>query len=619
MVNRWAGIAVLAGAGVFFGPDAAWALSRFSATMDNGTSITVDNDSSWSNSAVASLVLAADRSTQEDCPYSFARKGLFRTGDRMYASNYYLAWFDYTQSDGITFTNPPYGAPAGRSGNLAGWWSLDPASPNFRYFRTGPNGCWNWAHNELIPGSASPNHEQHWWDKYYTPNEYVICPVVGTNKFFFPYADAWRTSNSQFAVVLDGTKDAAGVHYKTSCRMSSWHGNIDVTDDNDANGIANYVQAELEYVCGPTDLIATWKFKPSSADVVAYNLFVFLWTAYAQDEDGTNCDAGGAGSQWPGTVYGQPLYVQSSHMLLANFTPGGPFAPGTIVQMVLGPTCSDPYRNQDLYAYPSFVVGDGSWIRVGESPTLSVNSPRWQYTNRGVSNAGAGTQTDPISLAWDTLESWNETHDGTFGFGAKRGPYSDPADYFTLLAGKWYQSQFSLSVVTQAAATIGLDPAVLERSVVGGHNHASGAFTVTNTSQAQLTYTITDPASWLNVSPAGGTCLAGEVDPIDVTFDAADLAVGDYTAAITVSDPEASNSPQTVAVTLHVLQPGDFDGDGDVDQADFGHLQSCLTGSSLPAGPACADADLNTDGEIKPDDVAIFLDCVGGASQPPGC
>src|SRR6185369_3152153 len=124
-------------------------------------------------------------------------------------------------------------------------------------------------------------------------NEYVFCPIVGSNQYFFPYADAWRTANSQFTVVIDGTKDAAGVHYKTSCRMSSWHGNIDVTDDNDANGIANYVQASLDYACQPTGLRATWQLKPNSADVTCYNMFVFLWTAYAQDENDTACDAGG--------------------------------------------------------------------------------------------------------------------------------------------------------------------------------------------------------------------------------------------------------------------------------------------------------------------------------------
>ncbi len=586
--------------------------------MDNGTTVTVDNASSWSNTAIGSLVLAADRSTQEDCPYTAPNfKGLFRNGDRIFASNYYLAWFDYTQSDGITFTNPPYGGSAGRSGNLAGWWSLDPASPNFRYFKTGPNGCSNWAHNQLIPGSASPNREQHWWDKYYTPNEHVICPIVGANKYFFPYTDAWRTSNSQFTTVLDGTEDAAGVHYKTSCRISSWHGNIDVTDDNDANGIANYIQSELEYTCRSTDLIVTWKFKPNSADIVAYNMFVFLWTAYAQDEDGTSCDTSATGSQWPGTVYGQPLYNQSSHTLTTNFSPAGPFAPGSIVQMVFGPTCSDPYKNQDIHTDPPFAVGDGSWLRLGESPTISINSPRWQYTNRGVPNTGAGTQADPTRFAWDKLESWNETHDGTLGFGALRGVYSDPADYITLLSGKWYQSEFSLSVATQAMATIGLNPSALERSVVRGGHLPDDTFTVTNVGQAQLNYTIAEATAWLSVSPTGGTSI-GEADPISIVYDVDALAVGNYSATITVTDPEASNSPQNVTVTLHVLQPGDFDNDGDSDQADFGHLQGCF----IPFGPipgSCADADMNQDNAVDGADFNLFLPCMAGPNRPPGC
>jgi hypothetical protein len=599
-------------------PSSVWGLSRFSAPMDNGTSVTVDNDSTWSNSQISSLVLAADRSTQEDCPYSFPRKGLFRTGDRIYASNNYLAWFDYTQSDGITFTNPPYGASAGRSGNLAGWWSLDPASPNFRYFKTGPNGCLNWAHNELIPGSASPNHEQHWWDKYYTPNEHVFCPIVGTSKFFFPYADAWRTSNSQFTVVTDGIKDAAGVHYKTSCRMSSWHGNIDVTDDNDGNGIANYVQASLEYVCQPTGLTCTWQLRPNSADVTCYNMFVFLWTAYAQDEDDTACDAGGVGSQWPGTVYGRPLYNQSSHALIADFNPGPPLPPGSIVQMLLGPTCSNPYANQNIYTEPPFAIGNGSWIRLGESPAISINSPRFQYTNLGIPNTGAGAQADPIRFTWDKMISWNETHDGTLGFGVLRGVYSNPTDYFTLLAGKWYQSQFSLSVVTQATAAIGLNSTGLVRSVVRGNSLTSDTITVSNIGQGQLQFTVGESSSWLSVSPASGTSI-GEADPITVTYDVAVLAVGDYATTLTVSDPDASNSPQTVSVALHVLQPGDFDDDSDVDQSDFGHLQACFSAQLSPPGPGCETADLNGDNTVNGGDVTVFLGCMAGRNQLPGC
>jgi hypothetical protein len=69
-----------------------------------------------------------------------------------------------------------------------------------------------------------------------------------------------------------------------------------VTDGNDANGISNYIQAEMEYVCRPGDILCTWKWKPSNANVVVNNLFTALSTAYAQNEHGTACDPAPSGS-----------------------------------------------------------------------------------------------------------------------------------------------------------------------------------------------------------------------------------------------------------------------------------------------------------------------------------
>jgi len=143
------------------------AKSRFSVTLDDSSTVTVDNASSMTDNWVSGLVIAADRSTQEDCPYDSPNyKGLFKNGDRICVTDNYMVWFDYTTNDGMTFSNPPYGGNWERSGALAGFWSLDPNTSYFKYWKTGPNDCWNWAHNELISGSASPNQEQHWWDKY---------------------------------------------------------------------------------------------------------------------------------------------------------------------------------------------------------------------------------------------------------------------------------------------------------------------------------------------------------------------------------------------------------------------------------------------------------------------
>lgn len=60
----------------------------------------------------------------------------------------------------------------------------------------------------------------------------------------------------------------------------------------------------------------------------------------------------------------------------------------------------------------------------------------------------------------------------------------------------------------------------------------------------------------------------------------------------------------------------DFDNDGDVDMADFGHLQQCYTtpGAFLP--PSCANADFTNDGEVTQDDLGVFMTCLSGANVP---
>ncbi len=110
---------------------------------------------------------------------------------------------------------------------------------------------------------------------------------------------------------------------------------------------------------------------------------------------------------------------------------------------------------------------------------------------------------------------------------------------------------------------ISLNPPALAPQALKGESPPGDTFTVRNSGTGILTYTITVDAPWLSVSPAGGTS-TGEADTIAVTYTSDGLAPGTYTAAITVSDPEAANSPQTVPVTLtitagwNLISNGDF-------------------------------------------------------------
>ncbi len=169
--------------------------------------------------------------------------------------------------------------------------------------------------------------------------------------------------------------------------------------------------------------------------------------------------------------------------------------------------------------------------------------------------------------------------------------------------------------------TIGRSPASLSPSCTQGTNAANQTFTVQNTGGGTLNYSITDNANWLSCSPTSGTS-TGEPDTIGVTYATSSLTAGTYTATITLTDPAATNSPQTIGVTLVVNAPagitGDFDGDGDVDLADFALFQLCFNGPNAPPGSNCSvDADFDNDADVDLADFSLFQLCFNGPNRPP--
>jgi len=67
--------------------------------------------------------------------------------------------------------------------------------------------------------------------------------------------------------------------------------------------------------------------------------------------------------------------------------------------------------------------------------------------------------------------------------------------------------------------------------------------------------------------------------------------------------------------------PGDFNGDADVDQEDFGRLQACLGSSATGEGQGCHGADLDGNGLVDGVDKNEFLGCLSGPGRPgdPDC
>lgn len=108
-----------------------------------------------------------------------------------------------------------------------------------------------------------------------------------------------------------------------------------------------------------------------------------------------------------------------------------------------------------------------------------------------------------------------------------------------------------LTCTVIAQPTIGLDQTTMNFAAIAGSMAAPQTLSVSNTGTGTLNYTIDDDsgAAWLTASPLSGSS-TGETDPITVNADCTSLVAGIYNGAITVTDAAATNSPQTVNVSL---------------------------------------------------------------------
>lgn len=96
-------------------------------------------------------------------------------------------------------------------------------------------------------------------------------------------------------------------------------------------------------------------------------------------------------------------------------------------------------------------------------------------------------------------------------------------------------------------------------------------------------------------------------------LNATDAEAGQYRCVVGNAYGSAASDTATLTVLPRPAPPGDMDGDDDVDQEDFGLLQACVSGASVPqSDPACTDARLDKDSDVDQADIALFLGCLSG-------
>lgn len=99
---------------------------------------------------------------------------------------------------------------------------------------------------------------------------------------------------------------------------------------------------------------------------------------------------------------------------------------------------------------------------------------------------------------------------------------------------------------------------------------SSQTLLISNSGYGTLNWAIHDDADWLNCTPTSGT----NAGAVTVSVAPCGLPAGSYTGTVSVSDPSASNSPQTVTVGLYVKNPSQ-------DQPPFGTFDTPIHDSTV--------------------------------------
>ncbi|MGD2092544.1 MAG: hypothetical protein PVH61_40635 [Candidatus Aminicenantes bacterium] len=90
--------------------------------------------------------------------------------------------------------------------------------------------------------------------------------------------------------------------------------------------------------------------------------------------------------------------------------------------------------------------------------------------------------------------------------------------------------------------------ALSKSSLDFGTSSTSRTFAISNSGGGTLNWSVTDNRGWISVSPTSGQ----DSGTVTVTVSRAGKSAGTYTGTITVSDPDATNSPRTVSVRMEV-------------------------------------------------------------------
>ena len=109
----------------------------------------------------------------------------------------------------------------------------------------------------------------------------------------------------------------------------------------------------------------------------------------------------------------------------------------------------------------------------------------------------------------------------------------------------------SLKLSSQPPPVIWVSPLEMTFTAKVGQNPSAQTLRVKNVGEGTLAYEVIWEAPWLSVAPTSGTSAGGEKTHT-VSVASNTLAQGNYDGIVSISAPDASNSPQRVMINLRV-------------------------------------------------------------------
>jgi len=206
-------------------------------------------------------------------------------------------------------------------------------------------------------------------------------------------------------------------------------------------------------------------------------------------------------------------------------------------------------------------VDSGGNVYIGGNSPSSWGLPVWAYVS--------GADAFAVKLNGSGVLQWNAFFGGSQNdYGCALCTDANGNVYFSGYAGATWGTPVSpfktaydgfVDKISDPSTTptIQLNRPILNfGAVAGGVATSSQKLLVSNSGKGTLNWGAASGSAWVTVTPASGTgtgVIQVGVNPAGLT---AGLTAGSYRGTVTVTDPNASNSPQTVTVNLIVYPAG---------------------------------------------------------------